>query len=89
LLFENFDNPKNRRIYVYKDDVDSSYVEVETMDISGLDMTVRGTVKTFSSGGMDVTCGFILKMTYNDDFTQATVTSEKYDVPEIIRDRLE
>jgi len=80
---------KNRRVYTYQNQEDSSYVDVDTVDISGRNVTVRGAVKTFSSGGMDVTCGFVLKMKYNSDFTKATVTSEKYDVPEIIRDRLE
>ena len=80
---------KSRRVYTYKNDVDSSYVEVDTVEISNLNVTVKGTIQTFSSGGTDTVCGFILKLKYNNDFTKATVTSEKYDVPEVIRDRLD
>ena len=84
-----FYNSRNKRVYTYKDDKESSYVEVTTTDISELNATVKGEVKTFSSTGMDVVCKFILELRYNSDFTAYTIVSEKYDIPEIIREKLE
>jgi len=91
-FFENwleFGPNKDRRIYVYSKNTESSSVGVKTVEIDGLNVTIKGDVKTFSSAGMDVTCNYILKLSYNKDFTEYTVVSEKYDVPEIIREKLE
>ena len=87
--FKGMGPNSGRRIYVYSKNSESSSVGVNTVEINGLNVTIKGDVKTFSSGGMGVTCNYILDLLYNEEFTEYTVISEKYDVPEIIRDKLE
>lgn len=80
---------RNRRIYAYKNITDSSYVHVDSVEINGTTAKTKGEIHTFASGGANAVCGFILELKYNEDFTSYTVISEKYDIPELIREKLE
>ena len=84
-----FFNYKNRRVYTYENDTESSYVNVNTVDILESKAIVKGEVNTFSAGGGNAVCGYIIELQYNDDFTSYTILSEKYDVPELLREKLE
>jgi len=56
-----------------------------TLDISGQTATATGRILAPNASGMEVYCGYTIKLKYNDDFTKYTIVAEYYDVPEVIR----
>ena len=78
-------NYRKRRIYVYKELKESSYVDIKQVDWKDKNVTIKGEINTFSSGGGNAICGFIVELKYNDDLTQYQIITEKYDAPELIR----
>lgn len=70
---------------VYTTYTDLSTVTSSGIEFSGQDATVRGYAKTFNDNAIGVTLNFVIHLHYSDDFTQYTVVSESYDMPELIR----
>lgn len=80
---------KNRRIYTYSNNTQNYYVDVGSVEIYGVNVKTKGTIRTFSSGGMDAVGSFIMELKFSEDFNTYMIVSEKYDIPQLIRMPLE
>jgi len=78
------------KLYKYFPDIKISKVYIDDVVISEDNSAdITGHAITFTEGCMGVTCNFKIKLQYNEDFTSYQVISEKYDMPEVIRDKLD